>query len=90
MKDCSGRRLLMTTVGAIDAKTRLGELLDKVEAGETVVITRDGHPVAHLVPAPAKPASRSTVDLIEQWIHARKGVTLGGLRARDLINQGRR
>ena len=79
-----------TTVGAVDAKTRLAELLDRVVAGETVVITRDGQPVAHLVPAPDKPASRTSAALIDQWIAARKGITLGGLRARDLINEGRR
>jgi prevent-host-death family protein len=33
-----------------DAKTRLSQLLAKVEAGETVIIARDGKPVAKLVP----------------------------------------
>jgi antitoxin (DNA-binding transcriptional repressor) of toxin-antitoxin stability system len=35
----------------------LSELLDKVQAGEEVVITRRGHPVAHILPAlrPRKP-----------------------------------
>ena len=32
------------------AKTRLAELLDEVERGATVVITRDGKPIARLVP----------------------------------------
>jgi prevent-host-death family protein len=80
----------MTTVGALDAKTHLGELLDKVEAGETVVITRNGQAVAHLVPAPGKPAGRTTAAVVEEWIKLRKGITLGGLRVRDLINEGRR
>ena len=80
----------MTTVGAIDAKANLPELLQRVEAGETIVITRDGQPVAHLVPAPARPTTNGTAALIERWIESRKGVTLGGLRARDLINEGRR
>jgi prevent-host-death family protein len=38
-------------VDAQEAKTRLSELLKLVEEGETVVITRHGHPVAELVPA---------------------------------------
>jgi prevent-host-death family protein len=80
----------MTTIGAIDAKVRLVELLDKVEAGETVVITRDGRPVAHLVPAPGTPTAPTTAAAIEDWIKARKGITLNGLRIRDLINEGRR
>jgi antitoxin (DNA-binding transcriptional repressor) of toxin-antitoxin stability system len=35
-------------IGAHDAKTRLAELLDRVEAGEEIVITRHGRPVAKL------------------------------------------
>jgi prevent-host-death family protein len=38
------------SVGAYDAKTRLSELLDRVEKGEQIVITRRGRPVARLVP----------------------------------------
>lgn len=40
----------MQQVGAFDAKNRLGQLLDLVERGEEVVITRHGKPVARLVP----------------------------------------
>ena len=39
------------TVGVHEAKTRLSDLLRRVEAGETVVITRRGEPVAELRPA---------------------------------------
>ena len=38
----------MVTVNLARAKAHLSELLDKVEAGEEVVITRHGRPVAHL------------------------------------------
>ncbi len=37
-------------VDAFDAKNRLGQLLDLVEAGEEVTITRHGKEVARLVP----------------------------------------
>lgn len=40
----------MTTVTLVEAKTHLSELLDRVEAGEAVVITRHGRPVANLSP----------------------------------------
>jgi prevent-host-death family protein len=40
----------MTTVTLVEAKTRLSELLDRVEAGEAVVITRHGRPIASLSP----------------------------------------
>jgi prevent-host-death family protein len=37
-------------VGAFEAKNTLGTLLDRVEQGEEIVITRHGKPVARLVP----------------------------------------
>jgi prevent-host-death family protein len=37
-------------VGAFEAKNTLGSLLDRVESGEEIVITRHGKPVARLVP----------------------------------------
>jgi prevent-host-death family protein len=33
-----------------DAKTHFSRLVDRVEAGEEIVIARDGRPVARLVP----------------------------------------
>ncbi len=44
----------MREIQATEAKTRLAELLRAVEHGETVVITRHGRAVAHLVPADAR------------------------------------
>ncbi len=40
----------MVEVGVHEAKTKLSKLLALVEAGEDVVITRGGQPVAKLVP----------------------------------------
>ena len=37
-------------IGAFEAKNKLGMLLDRVEQGEEIVITRHGKPVARLVP----------------------------------------
>ena len=47
----------MLTVNLAQAKARLSELLDKVEAGHEVVITRRGRAIAHLSAAirPKKP-----------------------------------
>ena len=41
----------MDSYSLADAKARLSELIDKVEAGETVEITKRGKPVAKVVPA---------------------------------------
>lgn len=43
----------MDEIGAFEAKNKLGQLLDRVERGEVIVITRHGKPVAHLAPAGA-------------------------------------
>ncbi len=40
----------MREIGAFEAKNRLGQLLDLVEHGEEVTITRHGKAVARLVP----------------------------------------
>ena len=37
-------------IGAFEAKDKLGMLLDRVECGEEITITRHGKPVARLVP----------------------------------------
>ncbi len=40
----------MGTVTLAEAKTHLSHLLDQVAAGEEIVITRRGHPVARISP----------------------------------------
>lgn len=45
------------TVGAYEAKTHLADLLDRVQRGEQIIITRHGKPIARLVPE-----SRDAVD----------------------------
>jgi prevent-host-death family protein len=41
---------VMREIQASEAKTHLPQLLDEVERGETVIITRHGRPIARLVP----------------------------------------
>jgi prevent-host-death family protein len=40
----------MSTVSLTEAKTRMSQLLDSVEAGEEVIITRRGQPIARISP----------------------------------------
>jgi prevent-host-death family protein len=47
----------MTEVNVHEAKTHLSRLLARVEAGEEVLISRAGQPVARLIPA-RKPRGR--------------------------------
>ena len=79
----------MREIGAFEAKTRLGQLLDWVEAGEEVIITRRGKVVARLVP-PEAGFDRKRARAAAARIRAmRKGVTLGGIRIKELIDEGR-
>jgi len=77
-------------VGAFEAKNKLGQLLDRVEAGEEVVITRRGKPVAKLVPPVPLLNREQAREAAQEIREMSRGVTLGGLKIKDLINEGRR
>ncbi len=83
----------MHTVGSYGAKTHLPQLLERVEHGETITITRRGKPVARLVPATERtprPDVTATLAAMKAF-QDQEGPTLGGsLTIRDLINEGRR
>lgn len=80
----------MTRVGAYEAKTHLPRLLERVESGESIVITRHGEEVAHLVPPPGKASRPDLGQAISQWKKSRRDVRLSGLKVRKLIDEGRR
>jgi prevent-host-death family protein len=76
-------------IGAFEAKSKLGQLLDWVEAGEDIIITRRGKAVARLT-SPDQAYDRERAQGAAARIRARRrGVTLGGLKVKDLINEGR-
>lgn len=79
----------MRQVGSFEAKNKLSSLLDQVERGAEIVITRRGKPVAKLVPAvpgfDREKARRAAEGLRE----ISKGLRLHGLKIKDLINEGR-
>jgi prevent-host-death family protein len=77
-------------IGVFEAKNRLGHLLDLVEQGEEVIITRHEKPMARLVP-PKTGFSRAEAREAAQCIREMsRGVTLGELRPKDLLDEGRR
>jgi len=49
----------MTQVNLNDAKTHLSKLIERVQAGEEVVIAKSGKPVARLVPLGPAPPRRA-------------------------------
>ena len=62
----------MAEVGSYEAKTHLSGLLDRVERGERITITRHGVPVAVLVPASARWKGAShVITLFEDAVRSR-------------------
>jgi prevent-host-death family protein len=51
----------VATVGAFEAKTHFAQLLQRVERGEEITITRRGKVIARLVPAAASPDRKSVL-----------------------------
>lgn len=83
----------MKTVGVYEAKTHLARLLDEVEKGESITITRHRKPVAVLT-APDEEAEATVeriraIDALREFGRAHSGA-LAGLNIKDLINEGRR
>jgi prevent-host-death family protein len=78
----------MVEVALFEAKNRLSELIDRVQAGEVIVITRRGKAVARLGALTDTPASAQ--EAVARLRASRQGVRLRGLKVRDLIAEGRR
>jgi prevent-host-death family protein len=49
---------MASIVNMLEAKTTLSKLVERAEAGEEIVIARDGIPAVRLVPVPVVPASQ--------------------------------
>jgi len=77
-------------IGSYDAKTHFAELLDRAIDGEEITITRHGTPVAQLVPMKRKTTVEERRAAINHWRQISQHITLGGLKAKDLITEGRR
>ena len=79
----------MKTVGTFEAKTHLSTLLEQVEGGEEITITKHGRAVARLVPVGAVGRVRLE-DTVARLKSFRRGRRLGDLSAKALIEEGRR
>jgi prevent-host-death family protein len=83
----------VTSFAAADAKAKFSQLLSRAEAGEEIVISRHGAPVAKLVPVRSRGTiaeRRARADAYIEQVQ-REGMTLGpDLTLKQLINEGRR
>lgn len=79
----------MKVVRAFEARARLSQLLEDVAAGESVVITKHGTPVARLVPiAPAADKLRIADAIARLKVFGRR-YSLGGLGLKAVRDEGR-
>jgi prevent-host-death family protein len=78
----------MKELTAVDAKVRFGAVLDAVERGEEIVVTRNGKRVARIVPA--NDPGLSQEEAVERLKTFADGITLGGLDLRAMRDEGRR
>lgn len=82
----------MDQVSVFDAKNKLSALLDQVERGREVVITRRGKAVARLVPAAEGDRAHTAVEklrALREGIAAR-GERLSWSELKDYRDEGRR
>ena len=87
---------IMATVTAFQAKTRFGEMLDRVGRGEEIVITRHEKPVARMVPEGGRNLAEIRMGVtelrqVQEEIQKRsKGkVALSAAEVRTAIDEGR-
>lgn len=82
----------MTTVGILEAKTHLSALVDQVEAGQEVTITRHGRPVARLVSGRSGVDTERSRAAFTRIVERRKSMKTGGLswsELKELRDEGR-
>jgi prevent-host-death family protein len=79
---------IYTEIGAFDAKTKLSEILRKVDQGERFTITVRGRAVADVVPTQTR-SKRALEEAVERLMHPRiKGVP--GDTVLEWIREGRK
>ena len=79
----------MVTIGLSEAGSQLPNLVDRVAQGELITITKQGVPVARIVPVPNQNNSDLS-QVIQDIKECRKGRRLEGLTIREMIEEGRR
>jgi prevent-host-death family protein len=74
-------------VGVYEAKTNFTELIREIQSGETVTVTKHGHPIARIAPIfEVHPVE----DAIAQLKTLRESMRLDGLSVQALREEGRR
>lgn len=78
----------MKEIGAYLARTHFSALLEQAERGDTIIITKNGRPVAQLGPIKAKQKPVKPADAMKKLLSMK--TRLRGMSLRQLIDDGRR
>ncbi len=81
----------MRQLGAFEVKTHLSQILDDVQRGETILITKRGEPVARLVPN--EPLPQDVKSLLADFRKWRQTITWNegeGISIETARRQGRK
>jgi prevent-host-death family protein len=79
----------MERIGIYDARSKLSELIERVQAGEEIVLTRHGEPVARLVPEKRR-QKRSRAAAVARIRALARKLDIRDVDIRKLIEEGRR
>jgi len=79
-----------STVGAYEARTHFSDLLARVENGDEITITRHGTPIAYLIPVRRKATPEQRRVAIAALRTLASTHSLGEVRIKDLVAEGRR
>ena len=79
----------MQTIGSYDAKTHWSAILEKVAAGDEIVITKRGKALARLIPE-IEPYKLDGGVILDKMKKIRAGVKLDGLNWKTLRDEGLR
>jgi prevent-host-death family protein len=76
-------------IPASEAKARWSEVLDAVERGETIVVTRHGEPIAQI--EPARPTRERLHAMLDDWEKRRRNMPKATVdEIQSWIDEGRR
>jgi prevent-host-death family protein len=81
---------MFTPIGTFETKTKLSEILRKVESGERFTITQRGRAVAHLVPAATDQLSDDVAKAVEELRNFPRVTGVSGDTVLDWIREGRK
>ncbi len=81
---------IVHTASVEEARLDVSRLLEAAERGETTVVTKDGRPIARIVPEPgAAQRRRLLADLAREAASLRASIDLGPDTVVSLIRDGR-